>query len=98
LLKKRQKASSSESWKSRKVKKIKLSDKYPLDEAPLKDLLRSIGGCVSSIRLQDALGYHSNSFNVIPIPKPGQLVAEVLSNDGQSSTIKADGKSAKGYG
>jgi hypothetical protein len=75
-----------------------LSDRYSLDEAPLKDLPRSIGGGVSSIRLQDALGYHSNSFNVIPIPKPGQLVAEVLSNNGQPSTIKADGKSAKGYG
>ena len=75
-----------------------MSDKYPLDEAPLKDLPRSISGCVSSIRLQDALDYHSNSFNVIPIPKPGQVVAEVLSNDGQPSTIKADGKSAKGYG
>ncbi len=51
-----------------------------------------------SHRLEDALNYHAQDLNVIPIPKPGQQVAEVLNNDNETSSKNADGKSARGYG
>lgn len=49
-------------------------------------------------RLQDALNYHAEGYNVIPIPKPGQPATGISNNDAEASSKYADGKSAKGYG
>jgi DNA polymerase elongation subunit (family B) len=52
-----------------------------------------------SSRQEEALYYHSLNFNVIPIPKPGEKIAQVWSEEKQAFFDEiADGKSAKGYG
>lgn len=53
---------------------------------------------ISSMQ-EEALYYHSLNFNVIPIPIPGEKIAQVWSEEKQAFFDEvADGKSAKGYG
>ena len=74
---------------------IERTDKQPGDA--LEGLSQSADiASDGSKRLQDALNYHAEGYNVIPIPKPGQQVTGIL--DAEASSKNADGKSAKGYG
>jgi hypothetical protein len=75
-----------------------LSANFHKNKDSLKDLPPSSSNGVGSYRLRDALNYHAEGFNVIPIPNPGQQVTGVLNNNGEISSKNADGKSAKGYG
>ncbi|MDN5868778.1 MAG: bifunctional DNA primase/polymerase, partial [Candidatus Nitrosocosmicus sp.] len=49
--------------------------------------------------IEAALSYNSKGWNVIPIPKPGEIIRKTWDANLQKSVdIKADGKSAEGYG
>jgi hypothetical protein len=75
-----------------------MSTNFYNDKDSLKDSPEFSSSAISSNRLEDALNYHAQGFNVIPIPKPRQQNNAVSNNDYEISSENADGKSAKGYG